>query len=266
MGEIAGLYYEERGADRAVPLILSAGLGGSASYWAPNSGALAEHHRVIGYDHRGTGRSVREVEGVLSVEQMADDIVALMDGLGLERAALIGHAAGGLAGLALALKAPERLARLVVVNGWAQLDPYTGRCFDARLSLLQGGGVRAYLRAQPLFLYPPQWSSDHHDELEREEEDQVAAFPGAEMIRRRIAAVRRFDIADRLGEITVPSLFLAADDDMLVPNACSERLAEGVPGATLARLRTGGHACNVTRPENFNTGLIDWLADLSRES
>lgn len=262
MGQVAGLYYEERGAERPVPLILSSGLGGSAAYWAPNSGALAERHRVIAYDHRGTGRSEREVEGILTVEDMADDVIALMDGLGIERAALIGHAAGGLAGLALALKAPARLARLVVVNGWARLDPYTGRCFDARLALLQGGGIRAYLRAQPLFLYPPQWSSDHHDELEREEEEQVAAFPGAEMIRRRIAAVRRFDIEDRLGEIGVPSLFLAADDDMLVPAACSERLSAGVRGATLARLMTGGHACNVTRPENFNAGLIDWLKDL----
>lgn len=263
MGEVAGLYYEDQGAGGALPLILSAGLGGSAAYWAPNVRVLAEHHRVIAYDHRGTGRSARAVEGILRIEDLADDLLALMDGLGIERAALIGHGAGGLTGLALALKAPARLARLVVVNGWARLDPHTGRCFDARLALLEGSGVRAYLRAQPLFLYPPQWSSDHNDALEREEEEQVASFPGAEMMRRRIAAVRRFDIADRLGEIAVQSLFLAADDDMLVPAACSERLSAGVPGATLARLMSGGHACNVTRPESFNAGLIDWLKDLA---
>ncbi len=259
MPEAAGLYYEVHGPEGAPVVLLSSGLGGSASYWAPNLAALAERYRVVVYDHRGTGRSAREVAGDLTLEAVGGDMIALMDGLDIVRATVIGHAIGGMAGLAVALSQPERIKRLVVINGWAKLDPHSARCFDTRLALLRDSGPRAYLHAQPLFLYPAQWISDHHAALQAEEEVMLAHFPGAEMIQRRIAAARRFDVAERLGDIRVPTLIVVSEDDMLVPPAQSERLAAGIPEAQLARMATGGHACNVTRADHFNMWLLDWL-------
>lgn len=254
-----GIYWESHGPAGAPPLILSSGLGGASGYWAPNVAALAERHRVIAYDHRGTGRSDRNLDGPLTVKRMADDVRALMDAIGIETATFIGHALGGHIGLHLALESPERLDRLVVINGWAKLDPHTARCFDTRLALLRDSGPRAYLHAQPLFLYPPQWISDHDDRLRDEEEAQIDEFAGTEMVQRRIAAVRHVNLVDRLSEIATRTLVLAADDDMLVPASCSERLAAGLPNAQLARLTTGGHVCNVTRADHFNTWLGAWL-------
>ena len=259
MAEAAGLYYELHGPEGAPPLLLSSGLGGSGGYWQPNLAALAAHHRVILYDHRGTGRSEREIAGEVTLEAVGDDMRRLLDALDIPSATIVGHAIGGMAGMALALAAPERVARLVVINGWARLDHHTERCFDTRLALLRDSGAQAYLHAQPLFLFPPQWISEHHDRLVAEEAEHLAHFPGAAMIERRIAAARRFDIADRLGEITTPTLLIASDDDMLVPPACSERLAAAVPHAQHARLTSGGHACNITRAENFNLWMGDWL-------
>lgn len=255
----AGLFYEDYGPADAPAVVLSSGLGGTAGYWSASLAALSKAHRVILYDHRGTGRSDRDIAGDLTLDRIGDDIVALLDTLAIPRATLIGHAIGGMAGLAIALAAPDRLERLVVINGWARLDPHTARCFDTRLALLRHSGPRAYLHAQPLFLYPAQWISDHHQRLLDAEEEQLAQFPGAEMIGRRIAAARRFDIADRLREIAVPTLLVVAEDDMLVPPACSERLAAGIPRAELARMATGGHACNVTRADHFTMWLLDWL-------
>lgn len=259
MPQAGGLHYEVHGEANAPAVLLSPGLGGSASYWAPNIAALAQRHRVIVYDHRGTGRSAREVPGDLTLEAIGQDIVGLMDALAIPAATLIGHAIGGMAGLAVALSDPERLARLVVINGWAKLDPHSARCFDTRLALLRDSGPRAYLHAQPLFLYPAQWISDHHAALADEEEAMLAHFPGAEMVQRRIAAARRFDVEKRLSAIRVPTLVVVSEDDMLVPPAQSERLAAGIPDAQLARMATGGHACNVTRAEHFNMWLLDWL-------
>ena len=259
MAIAGGIHWEEYGQPDGPAILLSSGLGGSGRYWQPNLAALGAGHRVITYDHRGTGRSDAHVPGDLTVDAMAADVDALMDAIGLQSCTFIGHALGGHIGLALALSAPERLDRLVVINGWAKLDPHTARCFDTRLALLSDSGPRAYLHAQPLFLYPPQWISDHHDRLQDEEEDMLAHFPGAEMIQRRVAAARRFNIAGRLDEIRVPTLLVASDDDMLVPPSASEKLAAGIPGAQFARMAAGAHACNVTRAEHFNLWLLDWL-------
>jgi aminoacrylate hydrolase len=241
-------------------LILSPGLGGSASYWQPNLAALAERHRVILYDHRGTGRSDRALPETLFIDDMADDVLALMDGLGIARAHFVGHAAGAAIGLILALRTPERLASLVSVNGWTQLDPHFARCFEARLALLRGGGPRAWLRAQPVFLYPAAWASQHDDQLDRELDGQLAAFPGAETVEKRVAALQAFYADDRLAELSTPILAIAAKDDVLVPYTCSLALAEGARDAVAEFMDWGGHACNVTDPDRFNSILLGWLA------
>lgn len=256
----AGLYYETHGPDDAPPLILSAGLGGSATYWKPNIPALAEHHRVIAYDHRGTGRSDRALPETVTVEDFACDILALMDALDLPRATIVGHAAGGVAGLALALIAPDRVDKLVVVNGWASPDPHFLRCFAARFALLRDSGAEAYLRAQPLFLYPPNWISANDALLEAELPEQLAHFPGAATMAKRIAALARFDVADRLRDIHRPVLVVVSEDDMLVPSNAGVALANALPIAGFCRAEHGGHAVNVVDPAAFNSFVLAWLA------
>ena len=259
MAEAGGLYYEEHGRSNAPPLILSSGLGGSATYWAPNIPALAEHFRVIAYDHRGTGRSDRSLPDTVTVEDFAEDMLTLMDSLGIERTNIVGHAAGGVAGLALAVKAPERLDRLVVVNGWAKADPHFLRCFEMRLNLLRHVGVEAFLRAQPIFLYPATWISAHTADLDAELTHQVANFPGVETMEKRIAALAAFDITGQLKGLDEKVMVLVADDDMLVPSHAGELLCGELGWGSLAILPTGGHACNVTRPEAFNKPVLAWL-------
>ncbi|MFC3713350.1 pyrimidine utilization protein D [Sphingoaurantiacus capsulatus] len=259
MPTVGGLFYATYGPADGDALILSAGLGGSGGYWAPNIPALAARYRVIAYDHRGTGKSERDSAPPADVDAMADDILALMDGLGIERAHVMGHAAGGVMGLSLALRAPERLGKLIVVNGWSKPDAHFARCFDVRLALLRDSGVEAYVRAQPIFLFPAAWISENSDRLDAEAVGHVAHFQAVSMLEARIAALRAFDIDDRLGEIGIPVLALAAEDDMLVPAPCSHRLAAGMPNATLASMQWGGHACNVTKQDDFDHIVLDWL-------
>lgn len=254
---IDGLYWESHG--EGPPLILSAGLGGSGNYWLPNLPALAARHRVILYDHRGTGRSDRALPDTVTVEQMGDDILALIDGLSLGSATVIGHAAGGVAGLAAAFKAPDKVDRLVLVNAWSKLDPHFARCFEARLELLRHSGPRAYIRAQPLFLFPANWISENAARLATEDGQHLAHFVGAEAYEKRIAALAAFDLDAQLSQISARTLALAAEDDMLVPSNCSRRLVEGMPGAALATMDWGGHGCNVTDPEGFNALVLAFL-------
>ena len=264
MPDVSGLYYETHGHPDAPPLILSAGLGGSAHYWAPNVTALAARFHVIAYDHRGTGRSDRSPLATLSIADMADDVILLLDHLDVARAHLVGHALGGLIGMMLALRRPARLGRLVVVNGWGRLEPHTARCFDVRLALMRHAGVDDYIRAQPIFLYPADWLALNADAVAAEETMQRAHFPGAATVEQRIAAVQAFDVQDRIGEIASPLLAVSSGDDVLVPSIASSRIVDRLNpgnGGMAWSMRWGGHACNVTDPDTFNAVVPTWLAD-----
>lgn len=256
-----GIYYEEHGSPDAPAMVLSAGLGGSGSYWQGNVEGFSQRFRVILYDHRGTGRSDRILPDKVTVEQMGDDLLEVLDALELPSAILVGHAAGGVAALALALKAPERVAHLVLVNAFSRPDPHFIRCFETRLALLRNSGPAAYLHAQPLFLYPAVFISKMHDFIAVEEAQHLAHFAGVETYEKRIAALLAFDIDDRLGEVRARATAIASEDDMLVPYSCSERLADGIPGAELAIMGWGGHACNFTNSESFNQLLLEILED-----
>jgi aminoacrylate hydrolase len=260
LAEAAGLYYEWHGPADAPVVILSSGLGGSASYWSPNIAALAGHFRVLAYDHRGTGRSDRALPDNVTMADLGADIVALMDALGIAHAAIVGHAIGGMAGLEAARMAPERVWRVVVINGWANLDPQTERCFETRLALLRRAGVEAFVHAQPLFLFPGEWLSDHDARLREEHGHHLAAWPGDATVEKRIAAAREFDARGWLGDVHLPVLLVSSTDDLLVPWSRSRDLAERLAHAEHASFGWGGHALNVTVPDDFNARVADWLA------
>lgn len=255
-----GLWYElVPGPKGAETILLSAGLGGSANFWAPQMPALTARFNVLLYDHRGTGRSVRSLTDPHSVDAMATDMRLVMDAAKVKTAHIMGHAAGGLAALALALRSPKRAGKLVIVNGWSRPDPHIARCFEARTTLLKKSGKRAYVRAQPIFLYPAAWISENTARLDAEEEHMVKGFPATDVMLARIEALLAFDIDAKLPKIVAPVLVSSTADDMLVPVSCSKRLAERLPNATLDIMPWGGHAMSVTDPGVFNAMLLAFL-------
>ena len=114
-------------AEDAPTLVLSAGLGGSASFWLPQLDALSEHYRVVVYDQRGTGRSPDALPEGYTMAMMAAELADALAHHNILRFDLIGHALGGLIGLQMALDYPERVTRVVVINGWLSLDSHTRR-------------------------------------------------------------------------------------------------------------------------------------------
>ena len=250
------VHYEIHGrTDDAPVVVLSSGLGGAAHYWAPQIPALAPHFRIVAYDQFGTGRSGGVVPEGYAIRDMAAEVAALLDRLGVEKCHFIGHALGGLIGLRLAVDRPALLDRLVVVNGWMKTHPHTLRCFAIRKSLLADTGVEAYVRAQPLFLYPAAWLADRQDWLAQQDAAGVAHFPPVDNVVRRIGAAEAFDLSAEVAAIRVPTLVVATRDDVLVPCTCSVLLADSLPEGQLMMLDQGGHACNVTDPGGFDALL-----------
>ena len=243
----------------APTVLLSSGLGGAAAYWVPQLQALREHFRVITYDHAGTGRNQAVLPEGYAIVDMAADVQAILKATGTPACHFVGHALGGLVGLELARCDPARLLSLTVVNGWMKVDAHTLRCFEARLALLEHVGVAAYVRAQPIFLYPATWLADNEARLAKEDAHGIAHFQGEDNLRKRVAALRSFDITTALPEIAVPTLVIAALDDVLVSATQARRLAASLPKASLGLKEHGGHALNVTDPDGFEALLLPFL-------
>ncbi len=245
----------------APTLVFSSGLGGVAGFWQSQLAVLSERYRVVLYDQRGTGRSADSLPEGYTLSMMAAELAEALAQQGISRFGVIGHALGGLIGLQLALDYPERVERVAVINGWLTLNAHTRRCFEVRQHLLLNVGVEAFVRAQPLFLYPAEWMAQHEARLEQEDAHHVAHFQGMENLLRRLHALMQADFRSCADRISQPVWVICSKDDLLVPWSCSVQLAAALPDATRAEMPWGGHAMSVTDAAQFNALLVQWLAD-----
>ncbi len=241
-------------------VLFSSGLGGAAAHWGAQLAAFQTRYRVVTYDQRGTGPDKSRLPEGYSIADMADEVAALLDRLGISSCHFVGHALGGAIGLEFAHRYPDRLQRLAVVNGWARIDSHTERCFEARLALLKHCGVAAYVRAQAIFLYPAAWASANAERLAAEDASGVVHFQGVDNLCTRLAALRSWDATGYLASIRSEVLALAAQDDVLVPWTASQSLAKRLPRGRFVLLSEGGHSCTVTCPDASNAALLDFLS------
>jgi aminoacrylate hydrolase len=258
MPHAAGLWYESRGA--GPPVMLLSGLSGVARGWAPQIEPLSRHFRVVVHDHRGTGASGAQA-GDVSVEAMAEDVVALMDALGIERAHLLGHSTGGAMALALALHRPARVGRIVVSSAWAAPDPDFLSGFQARLQALRLRGKAAYLRLSTEMTFGTEWTNTNREAVEARIARDLAEPPDEALLARRIAAICRFDLARALPQIAVPVLAIYAGDDRVVPWRATQAIADAVPGARIRAFAQGGHALPVLQAVDYAKAVVDFLAE-----
>jgi aminoacrylate hydrolase len=252
------LYYETSGS--GPPLVLVSGLAGSASFWRLQAPRLAERFTVVTHDHRGVGRSSRDAIAY-SIEQMAGDTLALMDHLGIDRAALIGQSTGGAIGQHIAATRPDRISRLVLSSTWSHADAYFTRQFALRRDLLTSAGVDLYTRVGSLLLYPPEWLRDHDREIAAAEARAVADASSPEILLGRIDALLRFDGRALAPRIACPTLVIAALDDRITPPYFSRALAQAIPGAQLVLLEDGGHFLPIVRAQRYAEIVLRFLAE-----
>ncbi|ASP21239.1 putative aminoacrylate hydrolase RutD [Antarctobacter heliothermus] len=250
------LYYEEHGTGR--PLMMVAGLGGIGAYWAPQIAPFSKQFRVILHDHRGTGGSSRS-QIKYSVEQMAEDTLALMDALDIEQADFIGHSTGAAIAQVIALDHPDRLGRIILASGWTTADGFFRRCFETRKQLLMTAGPEAYIKATPLFLHPSWWIRDNIDQIESGESGVYGGHHDVGIMASRIDALLAFDRSADLPKIPHQVLVMGVANDHLTPAYFSEALAAAIPNASLSIMQDGAHAASQILPDEFNAIAMDFL-------
>jgi 3-oxoadipate enol-lactonase len=251
-------YYEEAGSGD--PLILIMGLGGDLQAWALQAPALAKQYRVITLDNRGAGRTSAP-DRPYSIAAMAEDVAALMDRLGLEKAHILGYSMGGYIAQELAIAHPGKVDKLILLATAATIDGY-GRTvvrslIDIRRSNLSREQV---VRSMSVFLYSPALLDDEA-RYERAVLNQLAnPYPQQDHADiRQAQAILGFDAGDRAPKIKSPTLVAYAADDILVPARNSQRLAKLIPGAKLLEL-PGGHLGPLEYPNEYNQAFLEFLA------
>ncbi|MBN8969334.1 MAG: alpha/beta fold hydrolase [Rhizobiales bacterium] len=252
------LFWERQGEGPA--LILGAGLGGVGGYWQPNLSALTEHFTVYRFDQRGTGQSSRMP--VASIEQMAADLVAMMDDAGLATAMYLGHSTGAAIGVAAALDAPGRFSALMIYASTTCGDNYRRKVLGLRNAIFEGLGIEAYAQYSTLLLYPPYWINSHAEEVARIEATTATALADPEIQATRFDAILNFDRRSELPRIDIPTMVVCADDDILTPKYFSEEYVRLIPGARHHWEARGGHALSRTEPDTFNRIAIDFFTGL----
>lgn len=248
------LYYDETG--HGGPVILLHGLGSCADDWQLQVQPFAERFRVITLDLRGHGRSDKPNQ-LYSIALFASDVAALMDALHIEAAHVVGLSLGGCVAQQLTLDFPARVRRLVLVNTFARVDmggPLNAIALAARMGVLSFLGLpaQAQMVARRLFPKPEQ------AQLRQMAQARIAANDPA-AYRRSLAAIRAFDVRERLQQIACPTLIIAGDRDTTVPLRAKQLLAARIPHARLEIFADSGHATPVDQPDRFNELVLEFI-------
>jgi 3-oxoadipate enol-lactonase len=239
--------YDDAGS--GPPIVLLHAFPFDRRMWWSTAAALAGHRRVIAPDLRGFGDSPGS--GPFGIADLADDLAALLDVLGLSRATVLGLSMGGYVALAFAARHAARLEGLVLADTRAGADsPEARHARDEGIALLRTAQVDAYLDLQLPRLLSPGAS----DALRSSTRALASRSPEA-MIDALAAMRDRPDRRGELGQIAVPALVLVGAADGLTPPGEARALAAAIPGARLIELPDAGHLSNLEAPAAFEAAL-----------
>jgi proline iminopeptidase len=260
---------------RGDPLLLMHG-GPGLDHWSLTPfRELADRHTVVFYDHRCNGRSIGPPVTTMTWENLTADADALREQLGFERWAVLGHSFGGHVALEYALRYPERVSRLVLLDTagdarWSQenaMDVLAGRGYSPRTVAIArrfyNGRIapKDFTRASMRLVraYDSRFSYVRlaQDMLEggwrMKTRPEALAFGFGQLI-------RGWTVMDRLGEIQMPTLVMAGHDDFLYPPESQALLAAGIPNARLRIIERAGHNPHTERKAATLEAVADFLA------
>ncbi|MBO0702854.1 MAG: alpha/beta fold hydrolase [Candidatus Dormibacteraeota bacterium] len=227
------------------PLVLLPGTFSDRRVWHRVLGSLQRRHRCLLYDPRGTGRTP-DPGTPFGVDDLADDVLGLMDQVGWARADLVGHSLGSATAVTIAGRHPSRVRRLVAVAPAVGVDGHLEIVLDHWEALARSDlDDRALARALVLDAF----GREAFDRLVPAVIDDWVRHPIArDTILRFVACDRAQDVAPMARRVDAPTLILAGDEDALAGTVNAERLAALVSGARVEVIRGSGHTPQIERP------------------
>ncbi len=257
------LHYEVLGRANAPVVLMIQGLGADKHGWDMQRIPLALHYRVIALDNRGAGRSDKPFSEY-SLEQMADDAIAVLDAAGADRAHVVGASMGGALTQIIGLKYPERVISLTLactacrnhawrrelLQGWATTATERGMSAMTREAARWVIGPRSFRRLLPAF----GWLGP------------FGASRPAHGFAAQVRAILDVDesIANQLAQVAAPTLVVVGNQDILTPRGDSEEIADRLPNAELVVISGAAHGLMVEHASTFNRVLLEFLGRVTR--
>jgi pimeloyl-ACP methyl ester carboxylesterase len=258
-----GLYYETTGSGKA--LVLISGLGYPIWQWHKMVPFLAEHFQVVAFDNRGVGQSDKP-SGPYSAQMLAADTAGLLDALGIEKAAIMGHSMGGFIAQAMAIEFPEKVSELILCStnfGGPNHVPVTPEAF-AVLSDTTSDPLTRFTNGLKVSTGPG-WADAHPDIVKEWVEWRIAnpielAGYQSQLAIGLALTSQEAAFEKKLQKISVPTLILFGAHDKVVPPENAELLQKQIQGSQTAIIPNAGHFFPIEVPDTASQIVIDFLS------
>lgn len=248
--------YSVDGPADAPVVVLSNSLGADRGMWDPQVPALAERYRVVTYDTRGHGSSPVP-PGPYSIDDLTDDLVALLDRLDVRRAHLVGLSLGGMTAMRLAAREPDRVDRLVLLCTSAHIG---GTTYAERAVVARAQGTAALAPAVVDRWLTPEFAAAHADVVARLE--AMVAGTADEGYAGCCEALAVLDLRENLARIAAPTLVVSGGEDPALPPEHQQRIVEGIANSSLLTVSPAAHLANVEQPLQVTGAVLGHLEAL----
>lgn len=250
------LHYRTDGPPEGPAVVLLNSLGTDLRLWERVMPPLTARLRVVRHDQRGHGLSACPA-GPYTIDLLAGDVAALLDHLGIARAAVVGLSVGGMIAQALAAARPDRVAALVLCNTGHRIGPPT--LWDERIAAIRQGGIEVAADAILARWFAEAFCKARPDEL-AVWRAMLSRTP-LEGYLATCAAIRDADLGAVAPTIAVPTLCVAGSQDQATPPALVSELAALIPGARYVEIDGAGHLPCVDKADVLAGHIVDFLKE-----
>lgn len=253
------LFYDIKGDGE--PLLLIAGFLCDRSYWSLIMPSLVDQYQVIRVDNRGMGRSSAP-DSPYSIQQMANDLTALLNHIGIHQVNVVGHSMGGQIAQELVLSDPTRVKSLILLSSLAQGDRKFHQIIETWGDLPGNIDLKLYEKVVfPWIFTDKLYAIPGMVEQLIEWAVNYPFAPARHTLYHHSRAILGSDTKDRLQNIHCPTLILVGREDILTPVKFSQQLAAGIPHAELVVIDSCGHGLLIESPEMVVSLMGEFLAN-----
>jgi 3-oxoadipate enol-lactonase len=237
-------------------LVLSNSLAADHTMWEPQMPLLTRHFHVLRYDTRGHGKSTAP-PGPYSFDDLVEDVIAVINQHGVASATYIGLSLGGMTGLGLALKHPERVSALICCAARADNPSPFVASWDDRIAIVDRAGTAGLVAGTIERWLTPAFRTAHPDQTAALEAQIRATSP--EGYKGCAAALKALDYLKHLGRLSVPVSYIAGAEDSAAPLPAMQAMANATPNGRLEIVPDAAHIANVNNPAAFDTAVLRLL-------